>query len=245
MKENPVLRESVAIFFAEGHGLTPYFYLLAILAPVQFLSLYLPSLDTQVWSGSASLFKVSGVTALLLTVYLALRVANQEFAAWRFKPLKRWLQEAGLSVTSVSQGQLAFLFLHCALAVLLCAPFLAWAGAIARTPVPSVSVAFSLLLLYSLCYGVWGLVSLSLWERRPESRQVFIRAFFFFLIIFSAVIYLPLNPVVFLLAYLSHQDLSPLSLAGWKLPAVAVHFAFHLVLGGVGLLAHRWALKRG
>lgn len=244
MKENPVLQESVTIFFAEGHGLTPYFYLLVILAPVQFLSLYLPSLDTQVWSGSASLFKVSGVTALLLTVYLALRVANQEFAAWRFKPIKRWLREAGLSVSSVSRGQLAFLFLHCALAVALCAPFLVWAGAIARTPMPRVGVAFTLLLFYSLCYGVWGLVSLAIWERRPESRQVFIRAFFFFLIIFSAVLYLPLNPLVFLLAYLSHQDLSPLSLAGWRMPATAVHLAFHLVLGGSGLAAHRWALGR-
>ena len=45
-------------FFLEGHGFAVYFYLLIILAPVVFLSLYLPSLDTQMWSGSANLFKV-------------------------------------------------------------------------------------------------------------------------------------------------------------------------------------------
>jgi hypothetical protein len=245
MKENPVLQESVTIFFGEGHGLSPYLYLLAIIAPVQLLSLYLPSLDVQVWSGSASLFKVSGVTALLLTVYLALRVANQEFAGWRFKPIKRWIREAGLSVSSVFHGQVGFLFLHCALAVLICAPFLVWAGAIARTPLPRVGVTFSLLLFYSFCYGVWGLVSLALWERRLESRQVFIRSFFFFLVIFSAVLYLPLNPVVFLLAYLSHQDMAPLNLMGWKMPATAVHLTFHLLLGSAGLVAHRWVLMRG
>ena len=56
MKDNPVLRESLDIFFSEGHGFAVYFYLLIILAPVEFFSLYLPSLDTQMWSGSANLF---------------------------------------------------------------------------------------------------------------------------------------------------------------------------------------------
>ena len=87
MRDNPVWRESLDVYFNEGHGFAVYFYILIILAPVEFLSLYVPSLDTQQWSGSASLFKVSTVTALLLLVYFALRVANQEFAPWRFKPL--------------------------------------------------------------------------------------------------------------------------------------------------------------
>ncbi|MET0502371.1 MAG: hypothetical protein ABW172_12685, partial [Candidatus Binatia bacterium] len=128
MKDNPVLRESLAVFFGEGHGFAVYFYLLIILAPVEFLSLYLPSLDAQMWSGSASLFKVSAVTALLLMVYFALRVANQEFAPWRFKATKRWLREDGLAIATVGQGQLAFLSLHVALSILLCLPFLIWAA---------------------------------------------------------------------------------------------------------------------
>ena len=85
MSENPVWRESMEIYFAEGHGFAVYFYLLIILAPVEFLSLYIPSLDAQMWSGSASLFKVTAVTTLVLVVYFSLRVANQEFAHWRFK----------------------------------------------------------------------------------------------------------------------------------------------------------------
>ena len=97
MRENPVWRESLEVYFGEGHGFAVYFYILIILAPVEFLSLYVPSLDTQQWSGSASLFKVSAVTALLLIVYFALRVANQEFVPWRFKPLKHWLREQGES----------------------------------------------------------------------------------------------------------------------------------------------------
>src|SRR5215468_3861885 len=120
MKTNPVWRESLDIFFGEGQGFAVYFYLLIILAPIEFFSLYLPSLDAQMWSGSASLFKVCAVTALLLTVYLALRVANQEFAPWRFKPIKRWVRENGLAISAVGQGQLAFLSLHVALSILLC-----------------------------------------------------------------------------------------------------------------------------
>jgi hypothetical protein len=66
--------------------------------------------------------KVCAVTSLLLTVYLALRVANQEFAPWRFKPVKRWVRENGLAISAIGQGQLAFLSLHVALSILLCTP---------------------------------------------------------------------------------------------------------------------------
>ena len=244
MRENPILQESLTIYFSEGHGFAPYFYLLIILAPVQFLSLYLPSLDVQMWSGSANLFKISAVTVLLLTVYLGLRVANQEFASWRFKPLKRWVHETGLSASAVHRGQLGFLLFHCLFSVFLCMPFLMWAGAIARTPLPRVLVTFVLLLFYALCYSIWGLVTLVLWERRAESRQVFIRCFFFCLVIFSVLFYLPLNPVAFLLAYLGRQELAPLTLAGWKAPAATIHLTFHLLLGSAGVVAHRWALMR-
>ena len=65
MTNNPVLRESVAVFYTQGEGFQVYFYLLIILAPVQLLALYLPSLDAQAWSGSAGLFKITAVTALL------------------------------------------------------------------------------------------------------------------------------------------------------------------------------------
>src|ERR1700675_4280361 len=72
MKNIPVLRESIAVFFSQGEGFQVYFYLLVILAPVQFLALYLPSLDVQAWSGSAGLFKITAVTTLVLIVYFAL-----------------------------------------------------------------------------------------------------------------------------------------------------------------------------
>ncbi|MGE5216974.1 MAG: hypothetical protein ACM3SP_08235 [Chloroflexota bacterium] len=244
MKDNLVWRESVEVYFSEGHGLAVYFYLLIILVPVEFLSLYLPSLDSQQWSGSASLFKVTAITALLLMVYFSMRVANQEFAPWRFKPLKHWLRNQGQSTDAVSRAQLYFLLAHIGLSLLLCGPLLVWAGAIARTPMANIAVTFLLLPFYSLCYGVWGLATLALWERRIESRQVFIRSFFVCLVILSALFYLPLNPVAFLLAFLSRQALSPLSLFGWQWSGAVVHLVFHSLLGVVGFAVHRWALGR-
>ena len=133
MNDNPVWRESYDIYFAEGHGLAVYFYMLIILAPVEFLALFVPSLDVQQWSGAASLFKVTAITALMLMVYFALRVANQEFVPWRFKSIKYWLGEAGQSPAAVSRAQMLFLAAHIGLSLLLSAPLLAWAGAIART----------------------------------------------------------------------------------------------------------------
>lgn len=244
MRDNPVWRESVEVFFGEGHGFAAYFYPLVILAPVEFLSLYLPSLDAQMWSGSASLFKVSSVTALLLIVYFTLRVANQEFAPWRFKRVRHWVREQGLAATAVGRAQLKFLSAHVTLSLLLCAPLLVWAGAIARTPPERVAATLLLVWFYALSYGVWGLVTLVLWERQAETRQVFIRGFFFALIILSALFYLPLNPVAFLLAYLSRQEIAPLALARTNWSAAGVHFTFHLALAAAGLVAHRWALAR-
>lgn len=242
---NPVMREGLKVFFAEGHGLPVYFYLLTILAPVQFLALYLPSLDAQMWSGSGNLFKVSSSTALLLMVYFALRVANQEYAPWRFQPLKHWLQEDRLPAGVVAKGQLGFLAAHVLCSFLVSAPLLIWAAAIARSPFASLVVSLALLLFYALCYGVWGLVTLVVWERRPESRQVVIRCFLFFLAVATLLVYLPLNPVAYLLANLGRHELPPLNLAGVAWSAETVHFAFHLILGAAGLLAHRWALGRG
>jgi hypothetical protein len=244
MNHNPVWRENVQVFFGEGHGFAVYFYILVILAPVEFLSLYVQSLDAQMWSGSASLFKVSAVTALMLLVYFALRVANQEFAPWRFKTLKHWIREQGHSAASVGEGQLAFLSAHISLSLLLCAPLLVWAGAISRTPLERIVVTLLLMLFYALSYGIWGLAALALWERRLESRQVFIRCFFVALILASALFYLPINPVAYLLAYLGRQELAPLALFGWQWPATFVHFSFHFLLGAAGFAVHRWALKR-
>ncbi len=241
---NPVLRESLDIFFTEGHGFPVYFYLLMILAPVQFLSLYLPSLDAQMWSGSGNLLKVCSSTALLLIVYFSLRVANQEYAAWRFQPLKNWSRAGGQTPSAVATGQIEFLILHILCSLLLIAPLLVWAAAIARAPLSGLAVTLGLLLFYAFCYGVWGLVTLVLWERRPESRQVVIRSFFFFVAVASLLVYLPLNPVAYLLAVLGRQELAPLSIAGAQWPANTIHFAFHLFLGGAGLAAHRWALIR-
>jgi hypothetical protein len=244
MRDNPVLRESLDVFFVEGHGFAVYFYLLIVLAPVEFLSLYFPSLDAQMWSGSASLFKVCSVTALLLIAYFALRVANQEFAAWRFLPIRRWMRERGLDAVTLAKGQLSFLAFHVLLSLFLCAPFLIWAAAIARTAPARMAGALLLLFWYAMSYSVWGLVTLVLWERRAESRQVFIRCFFFGLVIFSALFYLPLNPVAFLLAYLGREPLAPLTVMGWTWSATLVHFVFNLMIGGLGLAVYAWALKR-
>jgi hypothetical protein len=175
------------------------------------------------WSGSAGLFKVSAVTALMLLVYFALRVANQEFAPWRFKTLKHWIREQGHSAAWIGQGQLAFLSAHIGLSLLLCAPLLVWAGAISRTPADRIAVTLLLLLFYALSYGIWGLAGLTM---------------------ASALFYLPLNPVAYLLAYLSRQELAPLSLFGWQWPAALVHFTFHILLGAAGYAAHHWALHR-
>jgi hypothetical protein len=60
----------------------------------------------------------------------------------------------------------------------------------------------------------------------------------------SALFYLPVNPVAFLLAYLGRQELASLGIAGWKIPASVVHVGFHLLIGGTGLIAYRWALRR-
>jgi hypothetical protein len=83
-----------------------------------------------------------------------------------------------------------------------------------------------------------------LWERSIESRQVFIRSFFVCLVFLSALFYLPLNPVAFVLAVLSREELPPLSLFGWLWSGTTVNLIFHFLLGAAGYATHRWALAR-
>ena len=244
MRVNPVFREGVEIYLAEGHGFGPYFYLLILLAPVVFLTLFLPSLDAQVWVGPAHLFRISFGAALILIVYFSLRTANQEFAPWRFRTVKRWLQEEGLSRGALAWGQLTALALQVLLFVLLCAPLLLWAAAIARASAAAIFSAFFLLVFHAFAYGVWGLAALALWERRFETRQLFVRVFGIMMIFLTSVFYLPLNPAVFLLSYLGEKEMAPLALWGWQSPAVATHLIFHCLLLGSGLAVHRWGLNR-
>ena len=233
MRANPVLREGVQVYLVEGEGFIVYFYLLVILAPIEFLTLFLPSLDPQAWMGPANLFKVASVAALLLVLYFSLRIANQEFVPWRFLTLRRWLQQEGVGMAQIAAAQIVLLALHVALLITLAGPFLLWAGAITRTPVPSMLIVFLLIFFYGLSYGVWGLAALALWEHRLETRQVFIRAFLFCLIVLSGLLYLPLNPVAFVLAYLERRP-----------PAAPVHLLFHSLLLASGLLVYRWGLRR-
>jgi hypothetical protein len=244
MTTNPVFCEGIQVHFIEGHGFVAYFYVLVILAPVEFLALFIPSLDAQMWTGSANLFKVTSVTALLLMVYFALRIANQEFSPWRFVPLKRWLREQAMPVGSVGLAQLALLSLHITCFVLLCAPLLVWAGAIARTQPRIVLSTLLLLVFYSVSYSVWGLATSALWEHRLESLQVFVRCLFFCLVVLSALLYLPLNPVAYLLSHLESQELAPLTIGGWRWSPTVVHFTFHALLLVTGLATYRWALRR-
>jgi len=244
MKPNPVLREGIQIYLWEGQGIPAYGHFLLILAPIEFLTLFLPSLDPQVWTGAANLFKVSSVVALLLMVYLGLRIANREFVPWRFLPLRQWVREHGVRISQVALAQVGLLCLHVGLFILVSAPLLIWAGAISRAGLVAVFAAFGLFFFYSLTYGIWGLAAAVFWERRLESRQVFVRCFFFALLILSALLYLPLNPVAFLLYYLGRKEVAPLVLGGWQWPVPVLHFLFHFSLFGLGLLAFHWALRR-
>lgn len=233
MRSNPVFREGFEIYWLEHHALGPYFYLLSILAAIEFSTLLLPAFDPQIWTGAANLFKMASVSAMILVLYFGLKITNQEYVPWRFAPLRRRIREEGLAVGQVALGQLGLLALHAFLLLFVSFPLLLWAGAIARAPLSSVVVAFGLLLFYALVYGVWGLVSLSLWESRFESRQIFVRFFFLCFVFLSALVYLPVNPVAFALSYLEGRE-----------AAVLIHFVFHLALFATGLGFYIWSLKQ-
>jgi len=242
MRPGPIFRESLQIHLVEGHGFAAYFYLMILLTPVVFLTLFLPSLEAQVWIGPAQVFKVSVVAAMVLIVYFSLKAANREFAPWRYISLKRRLVDENLSPAAIAGDHLALLALQIILLVLLSAPLLVWAGAIARVPAAAIFSVFALMFFYALAVGVWGLAALALWERKLETRQVFVRAFFIATVFVSAAVYLPLNSIAFLLSFLEEKELARLILLGIHWPASAVHFAFHALLLGSGLWIYRRAL---
>lgn len=246
---NPVFREAADVYWRDGHAYVSYLFYVVILGTLQVLALVLPAGEAQFWVGPAFLFKFSSVAVLLLIVYLTLRFAGLEFLAWRFSPLRRWLEEERLGVPAVGWGLLSILAVHALILWSLAAPLLAWSGAIARSPLRDMASTLPLLLLYAVGYGVWGLVALTLWERKPDSRRVFIRWIFvcFFLLsgAFGAWAQ-TLNPVAFLLYHLGVLDLAAAPVRWWGLwwtPSL-VHWTFQGLVFAVGLALLARGLRR-
>jgi hypothetical protein len=241
---NPVLRENLETLFDDRQVLIIYFYLLIFLAPVVFGALYTQSLGEQMWRGSGLLLKVCASAALVLILYFAVRLANQEYAPERFKPLEYWLRDRRHAVAVVARGRTASLLVHVSCLTLLSAPLMIWAAAISHTPLPQVVAALVLIPFYALCYAVWGLVASALWQGERESREFLVRLFVLIVVVAALPVYLPLNPVIYLWGILGRDEPAPFGIGGFSWSADTVHFVFHLALGGSGLIAHRWALKR-
>ena len=242
---HPLVEEAAQIYFVEGRAWVAYGYFLALLAAVQLLTLLLPSLDPSSWMGSAQIFKVSCVVSLFSGVYFTLKLANQEYTPWRFAPLKRWLEEEGFSPYGLALAQLSILGAYSILFVLLSLPFLSWAAAISRTGVYSLIIAPVVILAYFMVYGVWGLVTLNLWERRVETRHIVVRCLLGCFFILTALVYLPLNPFAFLLAFLGGGDLgNPVFFLGLRCSPKAIHIVFHAVLLACGVLLCHALLAR-
>jgi len=242
---NPVFREAAAVYWEEGQACVTYLFYVAILGALQVLALVLPSGEASFWIGPAFLFKFSSVATLLLIVYLTLRFAGLEFLAWRFSPLRHWLEEERLGVAAVVSGLLAVLAVHGLILLLLAAPLLGWSGAIARAPLRDIGTTLPMLFLYGVGYGIWGLVGLAFWERKADSRRVFIRWIFvcFFLIsgAFGAWAQ-TLNPVAFLLYHLGTLDMTAPWGPAW--PPTLVHWTFQGLVFVVGLALLARGLRR-
>ncbi|MBI4527920.1 MAG: hypothetical protein HY695_29340 [Deltaproteobacteria bacterium] len=244
MMVNRIFQEGVKIYLVEGHAFIAYFLVLLLVGPLQFFTLVLPSLDSQIWMAPANLFRVSSVGALIVVVYLGLKIANQELVPWRFLPLKLWIRQEGASAGQITKAHMALLGLHSLLLVFVSCPLLLWAGAISRVPLGSILCTFLLLIIYAVVYGAWGLFALTVWENRVENRKVFVRCFLVSTTILSILLYQPMNPIAFLWYYLEGREYAPLAISGLKLPAPAAHFLFHGFIFGAGVLAYRRALLR-
>ena len=243
---NPILQEGMVICWREGQAFTTYFFYLVILSSLEFVALSLPAGDAKFWIGPAFLFKFSAVVALLLLVYFSLRLAGLEFSGWKFTPLKHWLQEEKLGVGAVALGLIGVLCLHVTFLLILSVPMLVWSGAIARTSLGTIGSTTGFLFLYSMSYGVWGLVGLTLWERKVDSRRVFVRWIFVCFFLLSGVLAQTLNPVVFLLYHVGAREMTggPLLGLGWLLTPGMIHMTFHLLILMVSLCLLTWGLKR-
>ncbi len=242
---NPVFREGAAVYWQEGQACLTYLLYVAILGVLQILALVLPAGEARFWVGPAFLFRFSSVAVLLLIVYLTLRFAGLEFLAWRFSPLRHWLDEERVGVLAVALGLLSLLAGHGLILLSLAAPLLAWSGAIARAPLQDMVSTVCMLFLYAVGYGIWGLVGLVFWERKADSRRVFIRWVFvcFFLIsgAFGAWAQ-TLNPVAFLLYHLGTLEMTAPWGRAWS--PFLVHWVFQGLVFSVGLAFLSHGLKR-
>ena len=161
------------------------------------------------------------------------------------QPVVAWLQQERLAQHSLLGAQLALLGLYGALFIVLSLPLMSWAAAIARAGPDLLGVALVIIFGYFMVYGVWGLVALNLWELRVETRHIAVRFLLGGFFLLTALLYLPLNSVAFLLAYLGGTDLgTTVSIFGSRPAPWTVHVLFHLLLLACGIGLNRWLLMR-
>jgi len=134
---------------------------------------------------------------------------------------------------------------HVMILIFLSLPPLIWAAAISRTDLSILAITLLLLFFYAVTYGIWGLVAAATWEHRLESRKVFVRCLFAYLVFVSALVYMPLNPIAFLLSYLEGEELvASFSILGEPWSSTTLHFGFHLTLLISGTYFYWRALKK-
>jgi len=136
----------------------------------------------------------------------------------------------------------AFIGVNIVFLLLLAAPLLIWAAAIAHVPLAGLTTTLALIPFYAFCYGVWGLVALVLWESEPDNRELAVRCFLGLVVVAALAVYLPLNPVIYMLAIVAQQEPPSITAVTW--PADSVHFGFHVAFAASGLVAFHHALRR-
>jgi hypothetical protein len=226
---NSVVRYGVSSYFLARAPLTAALHYLMALASVLFV-IWPKSQFLRVGSPPLT-FSIEAIVAVLIIAYLSFSYGASKFGDETAQVSPRSLVGQGLGRRRAVLGLTLLTLGHTLFFVALGLPLLAAAAHVSGVSAENFGLALLLIVVCTLAYRWLGLLTLCVWESRDFMRYVAARAAFVVLVVGSAFLLPPSNPLLGLISMSFGDELGQVvRLSGYELSYASVTLIIHLLL---------------
>jgi hypothetical protein len=226
---NAILRYGVSNYFLDKASLTAALHYLMGLASVLFV-IWPKSQFLRVGSPPLT-FSIEAIVATLIVAYLSFSYGASKFGDETTQVSPRALIGQGLARRGAVVGLILLTLGHTLFFVVLALPLLVAAAHVSGISTENFSRALLLMVVCTLAYRWLGLLTLCVWETQDFMRYVAARVAFVVMVVGSAFILPPSNPLLGLISMNFGEELGQVVLLyGYELSYASVALIIHLLL---------------
>jgi hypothetical protein len=226
---NPIFRHGVQTYFLAKTPSTTALHYLMGLATVLFV-IWPKSQFLRIGSPPLT-FSILALVATLIIAYLSFSYGADRWGEDATSFSRSWLLGLNIPLHTTIGGFMLLTLAHTLFLVGLAFPLLISAAHVSGVTAPKFGAALLLIVTCTLAYRWLGLLALCLWERQDFVRYVVARAAFVMLVLASAFLFPPLNPLLGLISMSFGDELGQvIQLFGQQVSYATVSLIIHLLL---------------